>query len=66
MQQIEPEKHLSETGLQRTESNRVQRNKQHKEYPRHWHSQRKVFDSSLIVFLEFYTLSSADNMMIAD
>jgi hypothetical protein len=55
MQQDDTEKQLSEAGLQRTRSNRVQWDKKHEEYPRNWPIKRKVFDTSIVVFLEFYT-----------
>jgi hypothetical protein len=60
MQQDDTEKQVSEAGLQRTKSSRIQWNKQHEEYPRNWPIKRKVFDTSIIVFLEFYTLSFAE------
>ena len=55
MEQKDTESQISEAGLQRTKSNRVQWNKQDTEYPRNWPTRRKVFDTSIIVFLEFYT-----------
>lgn len=55
MEQKDTESQVSESGLQRTKSDRVQLNKQDKEYPRNWPTRRKVFDTSIIVFLEFYT-----------
>lgn len=55
MEQKDTENQISEAGLQRTKSNRIRWNKQDKEYPRNWPTRRKVFDTSIIVFLEFYT-----------
>jgi len=55
MKQKDIESQISEAGLQRTKSNRIQWNKQDTEYPRNWPTRRKVFDTSIIVFLEFYT-----------
>lgn len=65
MQQNDTEKRISEAGLQRTKSNRIQWNKQHEEYPRNWPIKRKVFDTSIIVFLEFYTYEFCEILMIA-
>jgi hypothetical protein len=48
---------ISETGLHMTTSNHVVWKKDHAQYPRNWSSSRKRYDTAIIVFFEFYTLS---------
>ncbi|UPX11234.1 uncharacterized protein EKO05_0001852 [Ascochyta rabiei] len=50
---------IDESGLRRTASNHVEWQKDHTQYPRNWSSYRKCYDATMIVFFEFYTLSSA-------
>jgi hypothetical protein len=49
---------ISEAGLCRTPSHHVKWRKDHAQYPRNWSSFRKFYDTAIIVFFEFYTLSS--------
>jgi hypothetical protein len=48
---------INETGLRRTPSNRIEWRKDHNQYPRNWPFYRKSYDTAIIVFFEFYTLS---------
>jgi hypothetical protein len=45
------------TGLRRTPSNRIEWRKDHDQYPRNWPVYRKSYDTAIILFFEFYTLS---------
>lgn len=57
MQPDEMQERISRIGLQRTQSDRLEWNKEHDEYPRNWPVKRKALDIGVLVFLEFYTLS---------
>ncbi|KAF2435302.1 putative polyamine transporter [Tothia fuscella] len=46
---------IREAGLQKTHSGYVEWQKDHSEYPRNWRLSRKIYDTTIIVFLEFYT-----------
>jgi hypothetical protein len=48
---------IDETGLRRTNSNHIEWRKDHDQYPRNWPVSRKSYDTAIIVFFEFYTLS---------
>jgi hypothetical protein len=48
---------IDETGLRRTTSNHIEWRKDHDQYPRNWPVARKSYDTAIIVFFEFYTLS---------
>jgi hypothetical protein len=48
---------IDETGLRRTTSDHVEWKKDHSQYPRNWSPYRKTYDTAIIVFFEFYTLS---------
>jgi hypothetical protein len=48
---------IDETGLRRTSSNNIEWRKDHDQYPRNWPAYRKSYDTAIIVFFEFYTLS---------
>jgi MFS family permease len=51
----EDDQRIIEAGLQRSESNHVDWSKDHSEHPRNWPLSRKIYDTTVIIFFEFYT-----------
>ncbi|KAI9710150.1 MAG: hypothetical protein M1820_002952 [Bogoriella megaspora] len=51
----ELDEHLSRLGVQRSQSNHISWRKDASDHPRNWSPSRKIYDTTIIILLEFYT-----------